>query len=165
MCTPSSAPNQHPRLTGSAPCWFRTSCSIRGVCVMRSINFLLTYLLGRPLSALKLTPSRVGTWTTSITHGSLGPPKSTFQRHFARFSHYSRAHDRDRPTDRPRYSIYSKRLYLEHIQLYSTRYRHSFFYNVPCIYFILFFLCTRPTQHWFYLLYLHCKWSVGPYAF
>jgi len=31
----------------------------------------------------------------------LGPSESTTQRHLDRFSHFSRAHDRDRPTDRP----------------------------------------------------------------
>jgi len=45
-------------------------------------------------------------------HGSLGPPKSTPKMHLDRFSHFCRAHNCDKQTDRSCYSICNNRLHL-----------------------------------------------------
>ena len=51
---------------------------------------------------------------THLTHGSLDPPDSTQhpKLHLDWFSRFSNAHDCDRPTDRPHYSVRSNRLHL-----------------------------------------------------
>jgi len=52
------------------------------------------------------SPFTWGIWTRHLIHGSLSPLQSSPQpkRHLDRFSRFCRAHDRDRETDRPRYS-------------------------------------------------------------
>ena len=44
-----------------------------------------------------------------LIHGWLGPPKCTSQQHVGRFSSFCRAHNRDRQTDRPCYSVCSNK--------------------------------------------------------
>ena len=45
-------------------------------------------------------------------HNSLGPPESATKRHLDRFGCFCRAHNHDRPTDRPCYSVCNKRPHL-----------------------------------------------------
>jgi len=47
-----------------------------------------------------------------LIHGFMGPYKSKSKRHFDQFSHFHRAHNRDRQTHWPRYSIYNNRPHL-----------------------------------------------------
>ena len=47
-----------------------------------------------------------------LMRGSLGPLESTPQTYLDRFSHFCGAHDRDRPTDRLRYSVCNNRSYI-----------------------------------------------------
>jgi len=56
-------------------------------------------------------PSTCGIWTPSNIWFP-GQPSPHSEQHVDRFSCYCRAHDRDRQTDRPRYSVCSNRLHL-----------------------------------------------------
>jgi len=47
-----------------------------------------------------------------VIRGSLDSLKSTSKRHLDRFGRFCRAHDRDRQTDKPRYSVFNNRLHL-----------------------------------------------------
>jgi len=47
-----------------------------------------------------------------LIHGSLGPPESTFRTASRSVQPFLQAHGRDRPTDRPRYSVCCNRTHL-----------------------------------------------------
>ena len=72
-----------------------------------------------------------------LTHASLDHPSPQPKRHLDRFSGFSRAHDRDRPThrqtdrqtDRPRYSVCNIRPHLRR----DTAMRHKKFVSVELI--------------------------------
>jgi len=54
---------------------------------------------GLPLPPLKIAPSN-GRSGPHLIHGSLGPHKCISQQHLDQFSHFCRAHNHDRLTDR-----------------------------------------------------------------
>jgi len=74
--------------------------------------------MGRPVSASKL-PIRMGDLSgPHLTHGSLGPPKSTSRTASRSVEPFCRAQGRDRQTDRPRYSVCSNRPHLASVIRY-----------------------------------------------
>ena len=66
-------------------------------------------------SPLKL-PLSHGELNSHLTHGSWAHPSPHPKRHLGRFSRFCRAQDRDRPTDRPRYSVNSNQPHLRCMQ-------------------------------------------------
>jgi len=61
----------------------------------------------------KIATSHGGSGPTSNKlHCCLGSRETAPERHLDRFSRFCRAHDRDIPTDRPRYSVPTGRIYV-----------------------------------------------------
>jgi len=69
-------------------------------------------LYNGPPFPLKIAPLRGVDLNPHLIHGSLGPPKSTTQRTSRSLQPFCRAHDCDRLTNRPRYSICHNRPHL-----------------------------------------------------
>ena len=81
-----------------------TSRSVGSFCTANGRESLY-FTMGRPFSPQNC-PLRTGGSAPHLILGSLGPPESPQpKRHLDQFSRFCRVHDRDRPTDRPRYSI------------------------------------------------------------
>jgi len=105
-----------------------------GRCCTADVRQSLYFTIGRPFTRSKL-PRRMGGSGRHLIHGSFGPPESTSQTTSRSVQPFCRAHDRDRPTDRPRYSVCSNR---DRIYVYVVL-RCSIKYIISCC--ITFSLC------------------------
>ena len=98
MCIPSSTPQSVSAPYRCCPLLSRFRYIDRQTCPS-------IFWAGRFLP-LKL-PLLMGDPDSHLIRGSFGPRESSPKGHLNRFSRFCRAHDRDRPTDRPRYSVCS----------------------------------------------------------
>jgi len=97
--------------------------SLNGISIGSAVFTQLTaegpytyFTMGSP-SPLKFATSHVR-YGPHLIHDSLGgPPEATTKRYLHRFSRLCGAHDRDRATDRPRYSLCNNRPHLRTIAM------------------------------------------------
>ena len=73
------------------------------------------YTLQWAALSIKIVPLRTWDLDPRLTHGSLGQPVSMSQTPSRSVQPFCRAHDRDRQTDRPRYSVCNNRPHLRRI--------------------------------------------------